>query len=161
MNRKAFRPTVVMFAATALATAGVAVTALPAAAAGGISSFTLAEPNVDFGDGNLNVWGNPSQNGELSWVNNAASRDVTLSGKLFINNSAFTCARMSVEYKNLVGTVLETDNGGTVCALDNGSHAWTVNLQENVSSSADKAVVKLQVQIGGGYLTLASKSVNL
>lgn len=120
-------------------------------------SFKLRAPQVDFGGGtNLNLLGDPANNGHLYWMQELTNPAVVwpwLSGSLFINNAAGLCARVGIEYRANGGVTLATRYGGTVCATSNQKHVWSVDLMPYGSADIDYVHVLLQTVAANGSAT--------
>jgi hypothetical protein len=125
----------------------------------GLGSNILGAHTVNFGPypndvlvkaqgwdiGGLDFSGNaPTGPGVGTWTYNLGPRfhlDATLHAKKVGGD----CARVQLEYLNSLGVAIGTENGGTVCASDNGHQPWTVNLGGTFTSTAVTAVnVNLQ-----------------
>lgn len=138
-------------AVTALVAVAVGLAAAPASATDwppipmSIDNVVITEPQVDFGDGSLNVWGDPAP-GHVIWMQDPddGSWWPLLDGKLFINNAAGLCARMQIAYYSSSGSWLATRSGGTVCAPNNRVNTWSVSLMPYGSPSVHRAQIRLQ-----------------
>lgn len=94
----------------------------------GVDAFRLTAPQVDFGSGNLNIFGDPS-NGSLLWMSDPDDSEwwPWVLGTLFINNAAGLCARVQIVYHDFAGVELDTQNGGTVCSPSNRLNRYSVD----------------------------------
>jgi hypothetical protein len=125
-------------------------------------AFIMVSPQVDFGGGNLNIYGQPSHNGHMWWMQELYDPAVVwpnLVGRLFINNSAGMCARMQLVYHDRNNDHLATRNGGTVCSPDNRANSWTVNLMPYGNDDIDHVHVNLQTVGVNGAATTVNTSV--
>lgn len=125
----------------------------PPLPAGG-DAFRLTAPQVDFGSGNLNIFGDPSD-GTLLWMWDPDDREwwPWLLGTLFINNAAGLCARVQIVYHDSLGVELDTRNGGTVCSPSNRLHKYSVNLMPFGHSRITHIHVNLQTVGWNGVAT--------
>ncbi len=135
----------------------------PAAATGwppipmSIDNVVITEPQFDFGDGLLGVWGDPAP-GHLIWMYDPddGSWWPLLDGKLFINNAAGACARMQMAYYSSSGAWLATRSGGTVCATSNAVNTWSVSLMPYGSPDVHHVQIRLQTVGVNGATTIGT-----
>jgi len=140
---------------TGLATVAVAVglavgaAALPAHAVVVHTSHPkITAQHLDFGT-NYTL-GAPLNGGDLDWDVAGGLTTPRLTGKLYINNDAGTCARMRLKSYDENHVWINTRNGGTVCASDGSLHTWNVDFAAPGDPDTTHVHVILQVQNTNG-----------
>jgi len=121
----------------------------------------ITEPQLDFG-GSPWVLGAPTNSGVLGWDVGGGDTTAILSGYLYINNAAGTCARMRLETYDINHAFIDSTDGGTVCAGSGALHSWRVNFAADGDPDVTHVHVMLQVQTaGGGYTTVGTEYEDL
>lgn len=98
--------------------------------------FAFGEPNDSYDD----YWWIPG----IWWHFDGSVITPELQGTIHLNNSSGVCARMNLRYMTEGGAFLIARHGNSVCADDNGHHAWTVELLPYSSSKIGQVKVQLQ-----------------
>ena len=132
-------------AGIAASAALVTATALPALAVvvdTDRPKITLQQ--VDFGLA-WNGLGAPLNGGHLNWDVAGGLTTPQLDGNLYINNAAGTCARMRLVSYDVNHVLINSRNGGTVCAPDGALHTYAVNFSAVGNANTTHAHVILQV----------------
>jgi hypothetical protein len=104
--------------------------------------------------------GAPVGFGNLEWNLQNGTLTPHLTGTLHLDNSAGSCARMSLRYLTEFGALITTRNGGTVCAPDNMHHAWNVNLAP-FQGVLGQVIVDVQRLGAAGWVTVGSQTVSV
>jgi hypothetical protein len=120
----------------------------------------IKEQGWDFGGVGF-ADGKPTTSGTGTWTYNLGPR-FHLNGVLHANKVGGDCARMQLEYLDVLGNVVQEEHGGTVCAPDNGHKGWTVDFGGAVTSTSIVAVnVNLQtLNALGNYQTAGFQKVS-
>ena len=113
--------------------------------------------NFDFGDGELNSSSEPSGCGTLTW--DLANGTITprLEGTLFAKNAIGTEVRMRLRYRDVDGTLLETQPGGTKEVTSNDVTEFTIDLGDYSDPLIYRVDVELQQKLGGVWQTLGTE----
>jgi hypothetical protein len=101
---------------------------------------------VDFGGAGFAA-GSPIGSGEVAWRLLDGQLTPHLTGVLHVSNAAGACARVRLQYWDRADVELADKHGGTVCAADNGHHAWSVDLEPYGDPSLDRVSIMLQRQV--------------
>jgi hypothetical protein len=103
----------------------------------------------------------PTGPGTGTWTYNLGPR-FHLNGYLHANKVGSDCARMQLEYLDVLGNVVNEEHGGTVCAPDNGHKPWSVDFGGSVTSTSIVAVnVNIQTLNSlGNYQTAGTQKVS-
>jgi hypothetical protein len=103
----------------------------------------------------------PTGPGTGTWTYNLGPR-FHLNGFLHANKVGSDCARLQLEYLDILGNVVDEEHGGTVCAPDNGHKVWTVDFGGSVTSTSIVAVnVNLQtLNALGNYQNAGTQKVD-
>jgi hypothetical protein len=140
-------------ALAALATiAGTAAFAGAAQAAViGDNAVRLTSTGFDLGGPGF-LLGEPVGNGSLVWTYGNGQVTAHLTGTLHLNGVDGHCARIRMEYFDDDGAAVTTRYGGTVCAADNGHHAWSVD-QSYTDARTKSVKVSIQDEDAIGWST--------
>lgn len=106
----------------------------------------------------------PMGGGEVEWSISGGQITPRLNGVLYLKNQAGTCARMKIEYYandgpdgDVFPDFLEVGHGGTVCAVDNSRHEWTVDLAPYHNSAINNVEIFIEsLQSNGSWLEVDS-----
>jgi hypothetical protein len=121
----------------------------------------ITEDGVDFGSSGFSL-GQPTSDGWVSWDVDNGVVTPRLTGTLHLNNSSGVCARMNIRYLTESGAFLHSEPGGTVCAGDNGHHAWSVDLSPYGSTQIGQVTIQLQtLASNGSWITAGSDTVSI
>ena len=129
-----------------------------------LSTFTDSTVNVAENSGG-GVWGigfggsgwtdgNPTGFGTIVWDFTGGQIRPRLTGRLHVESGAGDCVRMRIDYfaddgadAGTADDLLTTVFGGTVCALDNSHHQWTVDRNDYAGSTIRRVKVSIEEQI--------------
>jgi hypothetical protein len=120
-------------------------------------SVKITEDGVDFGSSSFSL-GAPTGSGSISWGLDDGAVTPHLTGTLHFNNSSGVCARMNLRYLTESGAFVTERAGGTVCASDNGHHAFSVDLDPFESNKVGKVTIQLQTLAANGSFTTAGSA---
>jgi hypothetical protein len=121
----------------------------------------ITEDGVDFGSSGFSL-GQPTGDGWVSWGVYNGVVTPRLTGTVHLNNSSGACARMNIRYLTESGAFLHSEPGGTVCAPDNGHHAWSADLSPYGSTQIGQVTIQLQtLASNGSWITAGSDTVSI
>jgi hypothetical protein len=115
----------------------------------GDSELTISAAQFDVGNGTLSG-GAPTEPALVSWdVKAGSSISVpVLTGKLFIKNANYLCARVRYEYKDINDNLIETRNGVTHCVDNNRLHTYSLNANDYSDNTAiNKLTATIEVSL--------------
>lgn len=136
-----------------------------------LSTFTDNDVKVADNDGS-GIWGigfgssgwgngNPISGGTVVWNFTGGQIRPHLTGTLHMESAAGDCVRMRIDYYADDGPdagtaydYLSTVYGGTVCALDNSHHQWSVDRDDYSDSDIRHIKVSIEEQTGPTTYTI-------
>jgi hypothetical protein len=99
--------------------------------------------------------GNPIGNGEIHWHLSGGDIRMHLLGFLHLESAGGDCVRMRMDYyeddgpdADALSDYITTDWGGTVCALDNSHHVWSVDQDDYIGTTIRYVKVSIEEQTG-------------
>ncbi|MEV4411254.1 hypothetical protein [Catellatospora sp. NPDC049609] len=101
--------------------------------------------------------GSPLSGGTVDWDFSGGQIEPHLTGVLHMESAAGDCVRMRIDYYGDDGAdadaaydLLHVDHGGTVCAVDNAHHEWTVDRHAFSDDNIRHIRVAIEEQTGPG-----------
>lgn len=112
--------------------------------------------------------GNPTGYGEIHWHLENGQIRVHLLGTLHVESGAGDCVRMRIDYFEDDGPdvgsasdFITTVYGGTVCALDNSHHSWSVDRDDYTGTSVREVKVSIEEQTGANSWVIRDSTTSL
>ncbi len=105
--------------------------------------------------------GNPIGWGTVDWIFSGGQIRPWLRGNLHMESAAGDCVRMRIDYYADDGPdagtgydYITTVYGGTVCALDNSHHEWTVDRDDYAGTTIRHVKVSIEEQVSANSYTI-------
>lgn len=114
----------------------------------------INEIGFDFGTGTYESSNEMSGTAPVEWLVDDNDLTPHVTGILHLAGVNDVCARMRIDYYTSGTVHLTNRSGGTVCAPDNGRHAWSVDLDPYTSNKIGKVKVSIEVQLPDGTYSI-------
>ena len=119
----------------------------------------ISTPGFDFGgDAWDPAFSNALNSGRIDWDFEDGQIRPHLTGRMWLNREAGSCARKRIDYyfdddsdADDDPELLDTVSGGTVCAADNSLHNWTVDRSDVSHDLIDHVRVSIESLEGGQW----------
>jgi hypothetical protein len=104
-------------------------------------------PGIGFGDSG---WSSgtytPTGFGTVTWTRRTGQNWPHLTGTVHLESAAGDCVRMRLDYYSDTA-FLDTETGGTVCAIDNAHYKWSVDLEPWGGDAVQHVRVSIERQL--------------